>query len=64
MPVTIPVLPIVATDGVPELHVPPGVASVNVIVEPWHTEDSPPIAAGKGFTVTVTLLLQPVVPSV
>ena len=34
------------------LHVPPAEASVSVISEPAHTNDGPPIAAGKGLTVT------------
>jgi hypothetical protein len=52
-PVTIPLLePTVATARSLLLHVPPVVASVNVIVDPTHTKDAPPIEAGKGFTVT------------
>jgi hypothetical protein len=34
------------------LHVPDAVASVNVMVEPWHTVVAPVIAAGTGLTVT------------
>jgi hypothetical protein len=35
-------------------HVPPAVASPRVIPAPTQTFDGPVIAAGKGFTVTVT----------
>lgn len=44
---------IVATAGVPLLHVPPAVASVSVVVLPIQTLAEPAIAAGIGFTVTV-----------
>jgi len=42
------------------LQVPPPVASVSVIEEPTQTAVGPPIAAGKGFTVTIFVRLQPV----
>ena len=51
--VTIPVEPIVATDGVPELHTPPEVPSVRVIVEPLQTVPGPDIAATAGNALTV-----------
>ena len=42
--------------ALPVLHDPPGVASVNVIVEPVHTADGPLMADGEGSTV-ITLLV-------
>ena len=65
IPVTTPVvLPMVATDGVPLLHVPPVVRSVSVIVAPAHTAVGPLMAAGAGLTMIVALpvivLVQPV----
>ena len=59
-PVTIPVVPIVATAVAELLHNPPVVASVRVVVLPTHTDFVPPIAAGaegKAFTVAVTFSL-------
>ena len=42
------------------LHVPPPVASDNVVVPPTHTLVVPVIVAGNGFTVTTALVAQPV----
>jgi hypothetical protein len=42
------------------LHVPPAVASVNVVEEPAHTVLLPDIVGGTAFTVTIAMLLQPV----
>ena len=59
-PAAIPVdEPIVATNDVPELHVPPP-ASVNVVVVPSQKEAGPLMADGNGFTVTTVLTVQPV----
>jgi hypothetical protein len=59
-PITIPLeAPTVATDGVPELHVQPGVVVDNVAGWPTHAVPGPVIAAGNGFTVTVALRPQP-----
>ena len=62
-PVTTPELFIVATAALLLLHVPPVVASLNVVEFPIQTLVVPVIAAtvGKGFTVTVVvaLLVQP-----
>jgi hypothetical protein len=58
MPVTIPAV----TDAIPLLllaHVPPPVASVNVVEDPTHTEVAPLIAAGTGQTVTGLVTRQP-----
>ena len=63
MPDTIPPLVIEAIDEALELHAPPVVALVSVVVEPIQTEAVPPIAAGSAFTVTVRTTKQPV-PSV
>ena len=58
-PVTSPVaLLTVATEVLLLLHVPPVVASVNVVVEPTHTADAPLIAAGSGLTVIVVVVKQ------
>ena len=65
-PVTSPEVPIVATPVLTLLHVPPGVASVNVVDEVGQIINDPvvPIAAGNGFTVTVLVAAQPVPDSV
>ena len=47
--------PIGATDPLLLDHVPPAVASLNVIVVPRHAVWAPVIAAGHGLIVTVTL---------
>jgi len=60
-PVTTPVpATTVAIAGVALLHVPPAVASANVLVKPMHTVVVPVITAGNGLTVTVAVLKQPV----
>jgi hypothetical protein len=41
------------------LHTPPATASLNVVVSPTHTESTPVIAAGAGFTVTVLANMHP-----
>ena len=46
----------VATVGVPLLHVPPVVASLNVVVEPSQTVNVPVILAGDGLTVTLVVV--------
>ena len=53
--------PIVATVSASLLHVPPLLASVSVVVEPEQMNKLPEIAAGNASTVTVTLVLQPVI---
>lgn len=60
MPVTIPVSePMIATDALDVLHVPPAVASVNVIVPLTLTVGGPAIGAGAGVMVTVRVPRQP-----
>jgi hypothetical protein len=62
-PVTIPLVPIVATPVALLLHTPSAVASNNAVVSPTHTVRVPVIAAtvGNGLTVTaaVTVVAQP-----
>ena len=56
MPVTIPVVaPTVAVPGELLSHVPPGVGSASMIVEPTHTAEAPDMAPGKGLTTMFTL---------
>lgn len=43
----------VATDGVPELHVPPGTELLNVVTPPIHIVPVPVIATGIGLIVIV-----------
>ena len=47
----------VATEVLPLLHTPPGVASDSLIIDPWHTLDGPVIvpALGSGFTATTNV---------
>jgi hypothetical protein len=64
MPVMIPVLPDVATVIFEDVHTPPLIGSVSVIVLPSQTKSSPEIvpATGSAFTVIVwvaTALPQP-----
>ena len=42
------------------LHVPPPVASLNVVENPLHIVNVPVIAAGTGFTVAAAVVMQPV----
>jgi hypothetical protein len=64
-PVTIPVdEPMVATDVLLLLHVPPPVALDNVVVAPTQTDNVPVIAAGNEFTVTTLVAAHPVTGSV
>ena len=58
-PFTTPVVPMVATPVLLLLHTPPAVVLLKVVVDPWHTDATPVIAAGNGFTVTVTVVLPP-----
>ncbi len=60
MAVSMPVEePIVATEVVPLLHVPPGVMLLNVTTPPVQIVPDPSIDVGEGITVTVVLTLQP-----
>src|ERR1019366_9069008 len=59
MPETTPVLPTVATAVLLLLHVPPGVASVSVVVLPAQTVAVPVTDDGNAFTVTVAEAVQP-----
>lgn len=60
MPETVPdVLPITAMPVLLLLQVPPGVASLRVVVLPWQTLFVPIIADGGADTVTVVVTTQP-----
>ena len=56
-PLTMPVLPTVATDVAVLLQAPPDAPSVNVVVDPAHTFKIPVIvpATGNGLTVTIAV---------
>ena len=54
-PLTVPSVPTVAMVVAVLLHVPPPVASVSAVVDPWHTVGFPVITAGCVFTVTVVV---------
>ena len=57
-PLTSPVGSTVATEGIVLLHVPAGVASLNVIVFPAQVEEIPVIAS-RGLTVTIVVAIHP-----
>ena len=60
-PVITPVVNmILAVPGALLLHEPPAVASVSVLLRPEHTFNDPMIVAGKGLTVTTSVVIQPV----
>ena len=63
LPVTIPVLLIVATEPLLMLHTPPAVVSVKVVVALTQTKEVPviPDTTGSPFTVTtaLTVVTQP-----
>ena len=59
-PVTTPEAFIVAVVAPPLLHVPPVVASLNVVVPGAHTVIVPVIADGIVFTVTIAVAVQPI----
>jgi len=44
--------PIVATPALALIHVPPVIASLNVVVDPMQTPNPPEIAVGVAITVT------------
>lgn len=48
------------TAGLLLLHTPPGVASLMVVVVPWHIADAPVMGAVGDTTVTVVVDRQPV----
>lgn len=58
--VTMPlVAPMVASDGVVVLQVPPGVASCKVSVSVAHKPEAPVMGAGNGFTTSDVDTVQP-----
>ena len=61
IPVTVPVGLMIAIEGVALLHVPPGDASLSVVVRPWHIEYTlPDIEPGNGKIVSDVVVTQPV----
>lgn len=58
-PVTVPLVPMVATAMSELLHVPPPGKPPHIIVLPTHTDVGPVIADGEGITVTVRYAVQP-----
>jgi hypothetical protein len=61
-PITVPVLPTVATDIEAELHTPPGVPSVRVMVDPVATVEAPDIVPAVGTSFTVIICVATAVP--
>jgi len=59
MPFTIPVDPIVATEGAEELHVPPVVVDESAVLLPTHMANVPVMAAGKFTTVSAFVFAHP-----
>ncbi len=59
-PVTIPLVPTVATAVLLLLHAPPVVASAKVVVSSGQTDAVPVIAAGFAFVVNIAVTRQPV----
>jgi hypothetical protein len=53
-------MPIVATDGLLLVHVPPVVASCSVVIAPIQIDFAPEIVSGSGFTVNTATVAQPV----
>ena len=60
IPVTTPEELMVPTAGLLLLHVPPGVAELNVVVSPIQTSSVPVIGSGNGLTVRVFITIQSV----
>jgi len=59
--VTTPVDPTTLATMLLMLHVPPEVASLNVVDAPWHNDILPLMAVERPLTVTTNVLIQPVV---
>jgi hypothetical protein len=60
MPQSVPVLPMVATDTLLLLQVPPDMASLSVVQRPAQTDGTPLMAAGAGKTISVVVMKHPV----
>ena len=58
--VTAPLVPILATDVLLLLHVPPEGVQFSVVVEPWHKDAVPVIDPVEELTVTVVVYTAPV----
>ena len=63
-PVTTPDVPILAITGDTELHVPPGTASLSVVVAPGHRNAVPVIAPELGKGLIVTTVVAAAVPQI
>jgi hypothetical protein len=59
IPVTLPVVPTVATLGVALTHVPPAGAELRAITPPTHIAELPVMTEGRLFTVILLVVLQP-----
>ena len=59
IPVTTPVVDIVATAVLLLVHAPPPVVLLKVMLCPRHTVDEPVIVTGKPLTVTADVTVQP-----
>jgi hypothetical protein len=59
-PQSVPVLPMVATDTLLLLQVPPDMASLSVVQRPAQTDGTPLMAAGAGKTISVVVMKHPV----
>ena len=57
IPVTVPVLPTVATEVFELCHTPPGVTSSSAVIDPTHTVGVPVIGAEVGKTPTETTIV-------
>ncbi len=61
LPVATPVPDTIdATTGLPLVHAPPGVALLSVLVTPAQKVNRPVMGAGRGRTVKVVVVIQPV----
>jgi hypothetical protein len=62
IPVTMPVVnPVVAMEVAPLVQAPPETASLSIIKEPIQTLAAPDMGPGAGLTVTVIVVIQPLV---
>lgn len=59
-PVTSPVELMPAIAGLPDVHVPPPLVFVSIVVPPIHTAAVPPMFDGSAFTVNDDVRRQPV----
>jgi len=57
-PVTVPSVPTLACNVLLLLHVPPAVGSVSEVESVAHTTGVPTMPDGRGFTVTIVVVMQ------